>query len=285
MTQMKNPVIREGVSRRFKRILKTGRILTGRSQGKAQPVFVMGYGRSGTTMLLDTFEHDMRIDVFGENDPRVAEDHMLVRSHVGQVISGSRARVIVMKPILDSFSVCDLMREHPTALVIWALRALDPVVISALKKFGTSVADELRDLVVGNQGGGWLKRGIAPTTLSHLRQLDTSQYGPNEWMALVWWAVNRTLLSRELVANNRLLLVRYEELICDPDQWMRTIYRFIGLPFRLGSTKWVEPQATSRPVEVAIRQDVRRLCADLSRDIDRQFGLETNEKATKRSAG
>ena len=38
----------------------------------------MGYGRSGTTMVLNAFDRDMRIEILGENDPRIAKNYLLI---------------------------------------------------------------------------------------------------------------------------------------------------------------------------------------------------------------
>ncbi len=282
MTQMKNPVVREAISRKLKRLLKRARFIIAGSQGNALPIFVMGYGRSGTTMLLDVFEHDLRVDVLGENDPRIAHDHMLVHSRVAPAISASRAKVIVMKPILDSFSVCELLQDHPTARVIWAFRLFEPVVASALKKFGTSVADELREVVVNNSGDGWLRRGIPDSTLRQLRRLDNSNFGPNDWMALVWWSVNLTLLSHGLIDSERLLLVKYEDLVRDPDDWMRKIYGFIDLPYRRGATEWIISNSATKQIRVEITREVRQLCEELVANID-QAAKQAPDFTPKRS--
>ena len=271
MTQMANPVLREALLRRTKRLLKRARILGGRPSGAAQPVFVMGYGRSGTTMLLDAFEHDMRIDVLGENDARIAHDHRLVGELVAPVIRRSRANVIVMKPILDSFHVRELMAAHPTSRVIWMLRGYEPVVASAFKKFGTSVSDELRELVLHGAGNGWISHGLPQTTLKQLRELDCSLLGTNDWMALVWWSVNLTLLSPQPVRNNRLLLVRYEDLTSEPARWMENVYNFIGLPVRHGAFAWIDSNATAKQAHIDVRGEIRKLCDDLVVNINAEF--------------
>ena len=271
MTQMTNPVLREALLRRTKRLLKQARVLSGRPRGSAQPLFVMGYGRSGTTMLLDAFEHDMRIDVLGENDPRVAENHLLVRERVGSVIQGSRAKAIVLKPILDSFHVHDLMIEHPTSRVIWMLRGFEPVVASAVKKFGTSVSEELREVVVNDTGDGWLKRGLPQTTLDKLRNLQLPLLETNDWMSLVWWSVNITLLSPKLLRNDRFMLVRYEDLTGDPMRWMNRVYEFIGLPMRQGACAWIDPNAARSQTHIAVQEEIRALCDDLAARINVAF--------------
>ncbi len=235
-------------------------------------------------MLLDAFEHDMRMDVFGENDSRIASNHMLIRERVAPVISASHAPVVVMKPILDSFIVCDVLREHPTARVIWALRGFEPVIASALKKFGSSVADEMREVVVHDRGNGWLKRGLPKDTLHTLRALNVADLGPNEWMALVWWSVNRTLLLPELAGNDRLLLVSYEDLIREPEGGMRTIYSFIGLPFRRNAIDWIDPLSATRHIHLNLNPEIRQLCDELVASIGRTLESTNVLGAHKRSS-
>jgi hypothetical protein len=258
------PIPAEKLVRRTKRIIKKVHFLFRSSRGTTQPVFVLGYGRSGTTMLLEAFEHDMRIEVLGENDPRIADNYMLVRERVAPVIESSSARVIVMKPILNSFDVAELMREHPKARIVWVFRSFEPVVASALKKFGRSVADELRDLVMTGTGNGWLRRGLPQDTLRCLREMNHSALGTNDWMALVWWSVNRVLTVPGLIESSRFLLVRYEDIVEDPSKAMERIYHFIRLAPQRNMGRWVDSRITATRTEIDVLPYVRKICEELN---------------------
>ena len=63
MKEATNRSLLEVATRSGKRYLKKAAFLLRRPRGKARPVFIMGYGRSGTTMLSEAFDHDMRIEV------------------------------------------------------------------------------------------------------------------------------------------------------------------------------------------------------------------------------
>jgi hypothetical protein len=274
----------EKILRRSKRLLKPVLFRLNSGPKTAQPIFVMGYGRSGTTMLLDAFEHDMRIEVLGENDPRVAENYILLPAKVAPTISASRAAAIVMKPILDSFNVRELLVAHPRARVIWAFRHFDPVISSAVKMFGSRVADELRDLVVYGTGNGWLARGVPGETLEILRGLDSSEFGTNDWMALVWWSVNRTLLSADIANHDRLLLVQYEDLVRDPSTSMERLYDFMGLRYRESAGEWIKSPATpNKGQSVPLLPPIRCMCEELITHIHDQWECTKEDRRAANS--
>ncbi|MEZ5595559.1 MAG: hypothetical protein R3E84_04075 [Pseudomonadales bacterium] len=89
-------------------------------------------------MIIDALEHDWRIEVYQENDPRIARDFLLLKDKLHDEILRCQAPVSVMKPILNSFDAGTLLSAHPNARVLWMIRTVDPglVVHSALRKFG-----------------------------------------------------------------------------------------------------------------------------------------------------
>ena len=86
------------------------------------PVFIMGCGRSGTTMMINIFHRDNRTESLNENSPKIAENYMLVFDRIPQAISGSKAPILVMKPILNSFDALELLKTYYNSKIIWMLR-------------------------------------------------------------------------------------------------------------------------------------------------------------------
>ncbi len=270
MTEMTNPILSERAQRRIKRVAKHVVHPFRMARGRATPVFVLGYGRSGTTMLIDALEHDMRIEVYQENDPRIARQFLLEWERLAPAITACQAPVAVMKPILDSFAVKRLLSVHPKARVLWMLRDVDAVVRSALKKFGPGVAESLQRNVNGQPDDSWLARGAPAEALQQLRSLEQGQLATEDWMALVWWIVNRTLIVENLSAESRLTLVRYERLLQSPEETMQQVYDVLGLPVRPASIRWLEAGSPSRKL-VSLHASVRAMCEALEADIARQF--------------
>lgn len=237
------------------------------SELRSKPIFIMGYGRSGTTMLLNTFSHDMRIATMGENDPRIARDYLLIPEMVGPAIAASNAAVTVLKPILNSFSAADILDQHPDGKIIWLVRGYTDVISSANKMFGNRVSGYIRNLVEFGRSADWISKGMPEEALRDLQELGTDDFTDSDWMGLVWWAVNNTVVRQKLRENDRFLLVRYEELVTDPVAIMRNIYAFIGMSFRKRSTEYMNRASIGKGSHIDVHSKVEDLCDALYREL------------------
>ena len=285
MTEMTNPILRERVQRRLKRVAKHWLHAVLPRRHGPRPAFVLGYGRSGTTMLIDALEHDWRIEVYQENDIRIARDFLLVYPQLLPAIERCKAPVSVMKPILDSFAAQRLLDVHPDARVIWMMRDVDPVVRSALKKFGPSVAESLKMLVEGKTDSSWIARGIPESILHTLRALPTSTFQVEDWMALVWWSVNQTLSADGLLQNPRLRLIHYETLIMSPEETMRGVYDYLGLTYRNKATEWIQPTVKGPQKAIQLTPLVRKMCDDLSRQLHQRDAENDSDQVKPHATG
>lgn len=232
-------------------------------------LFVMGYGRSGTTMLQNLFERDLRIEVLGENEPRIAHDYMLVAENVNTVVQASRAEVIVLKPILNSFDAPRLLQDFPNAKVIWLIRNHKDVIASASAFFGRTVSDCMRDVVTNDLQDNWLGKGIPDALLMELRSIPTDTLSSHDWLALVWYAVNRTLIDSELCGHPRLLPIRYEDLVTRPEEILRAIYDFIGVSFNRRAALFINSHSIGKGNGIVLDPKVDARCTQLKAAIDK----------------
>lgn len=79
------------------------------------------------------------------------------------------------------------------------------------------VADYLKNLVLYKKGNNWISSGLPYDTLKIFNNLDTTDFTNYDWMALVWWSVNRTIIINRLFENDRFFLLSYENLVIEPD--------------------------------------------------------------------
>jgi len=235
---------------------------------RTQLVFIMGYGRSGTTMLLNSFERDMRIEVLGENDPRIAENYVLVCENIAPALEACKAEVLVMKPILNSFDAEVLLNDFRDSKLIWMIRDYKDVVASASDRFGPTVADYMRQHVRFGEGDNWLARGLPRESLKELNKLNTETFTDHDWMALVWWAVNKTICIHDLCKSERLLLVKYEELVRNVGAHMHRAYEFIGLPYAQRPGAYMHAASVGKGADTKLDETVNQMCLDLSLEID-----------------
>lgn len=229
-----------------------------------RPVFILGCGRSGTTMLLNAFTRDFRIETFGENDPRIARNHMLVHERVGRVIENSKAKTLVMKPILNSFDAPKLLASYAQAQIIWMVRDYKDMVASSINMFGSIVASYLREWTLLGTGQNWLCSGIPTETTEILFKLDSSKFTDYDWMALVWWSVNRTIFVNRLYDSERFLLVRYEKLVQEPELALKTIYYHIGIDYNWTASLFVNTNSVGKGKNLKLHPSIEEMCNDLS---------------------
>ena len=235
---------------------------------KTLPVFIMGCGRSGTTMMLDIFHSDMRIETLGENDSKIAgNNYMLKYEKLTPAIYNSRAAVMVMKPILNSFDAKKILMNYEKAVIIWLLRDYKDMVASSMKKFGNRVALSIKDLIVKNTGGNWISTGIHSETKQILQELDYSAISDLDWMALVWWSVNRTIIIDNLTNQRGFTLLRYENFVDNQYTLLNKIYDSIGLRNELSSSNFVHTKSIGKGSDIELNPIVDRMCSNLKEEL------------------
>ncbi len=138
------------VIRRLQRYKKQLIFSLRKPYANSSPIFIMGYGRSGTSMMVNVCDLDGGIDSRHENDPRVHENYMLVPEKLCTEIEKCKANVLVMKPILDSFHASRMLTSFRRAKIIWMLRNYQDVTASSIRKWGPLAADYMKDLVSSN---------------------------------------------------------------------------------------------------------------------------------------
>lgn len=259
----------EKIVRRFSRYMKRLLYSVRKPCKHTLPVFIMGCGRSGTTMLMNIFHRDHRTESLNENSPKIAENFMLISDRVTKAISASKAPVLVMKPILNSFDALYLLENHDNSKVIWVLRDYKDMIASSIKKFGTTVSDFMKDLILHGKGHNWLSRGVPMETREIISAIDVSDFTPYDWMALVWWSVNRTIILDRLYDLDRFLLLQYETLVQNPGALLETVYAFIGMEYRNKAAKYVHPASVGKGSAIQLHIQVEHLCHDLAEAIFR----------------
>ena len=232
------------------------------------PVFILGCGRSGTSMMVNIFERDKRIEALGENDPMLAENYMLVREEIRPTIDRCKVPVLIMKPILNSFDASSILETYDRAKVIWMLRNYSDVIASSVKKFGSVVSDYMKELVLFKKGDNWLSSGIPNKTLKILHNIDTTGFTRYDWMSLVWWSVNSTVILNRLYQHDRVLFVKYENLVYSPEEVLRCVYKYIKLSYNPKTEKYIHTASVSKGAAIQLQPVVKEMCDNLTEELN-----------------
>lgn len=261
-------VTKEKIETKIILLFKLIRFAVSCRQEHTTPVFIMGYGRSGSSMLLRVFERDLHVKTYTENHPSVAQNFMLNYDRLYNTICRAKTKIVVFKPILNSFEAAKLLSEYPTGLVVWLIRDYQDVVASGLKKFGTKVGNYMKEYIETGLGDNWISKTMPSATKKKIAQfIKGVELQEQDWMALVWWAVNYTIISEKLVEKNNIIFVRYEELVSNPDKVLKKIYNNIGLSYKKTLGKFIHKKSIGKGRTIHLNNIIKQMCTDLENEI------------------
>ena len=218
------------------------RSFKGQCQG---PIFIVGCQRSGTTHLERLFRADPRSSVFGEfSDLSLSPAHTrwLGWDDMNRVIGKNPGTYTVIRSLLMSHRVIEIMGQWPCSSVIWMFRNPNDVVDSMLRKWGGEF-ERISEAVESDFEGNWDLRELWSTINSQVKMLGDSASDEDYWRnvyAVFWVARNQLMFDLRLHSNPRVHIVNYSDFIAAPDLFMRHFRRRVSV----SEASWYYPLST-----------------------------------------
>jgi len=261
--------LRKGLAQR------TAALRHGAGRGKTV-VFILGIQRAGTSLMYWVFERDMDIKIYRESSELTSGDTL---EHVRlNPLPAVRARldrdaapIVVLKPLVESQRVHELLATFPGSKVLWQYRHYQDVASSNLKAFGMD--NGVKDLrpFVADDPANWRSQNSLAETRDTIRRFFREDMNPYDAAALFWWARCRLYFDLGLADHPDVMLCRYEDLATDPPATMRRVYAFLGTPYPGDHiARDVHPQSVGKGRVSKLSPDVDALCAELLARLDRQ---------------
>ena len=198
--------------------------------------FVFGCQRSGTTMMLDVFERDLRTRVYRDvgvlttaGGPGSIRFNPL--DEVEAEFRRTRAEFAVAKPLADSQRAPELLAHFPRARGLWMYRDFRDVASSDLRYFGMENGVSNLVPVVERNAANWRSEGASEDVTELVRRWFSPDMNPYDAAALFWYARNALFFELELDRHPRVRLLRYETFVRSPVDGMREIYEWMGRAF------------------------------------------------------
>ena len=238
-------------------------------------VFIMGIQRAGTSLMYWVFERDMGVKVYRETSELTSGDaleHVRLNPlpDVKARLARDKAEMVVLKPLVESQRVHELIAAFPGAKVLWQYRHYQDVASSNLKAFGMD--NGVKDLrpFIHDDPDNWRSQHSTAETRDTIRHFFREDMNPHDAAALFWWARSRLYFDLNLQSDPNVLLCRYEDLATDPAATMRHIYAFLGRPYPGDHiVRDVHPQSVGKGRVSRLSPEVDALCAELLARLDR----------------
>ena len=240
-----------------------------RHQGDPLIVFEVGCQRSGTTMLGEVINRSLDTWVYFEHDRRAFRDFRLRTAEVDRLARWPGRPVAVLKSIVDSQWTDRFLDRHPRSKAIWIYRGYADVARSAIAKWGghqRRLIDGVRRRQLAELG--WRGERLADHVVATIDRLHRPDLSVQEGAALFWWMRNSIVWDRGLADDERVLVVRYEDLVTDPTRYFERVFRFLGVSFDPAFVTDTTPSsARGQPLD-HVHPDITSLCDTMQHRLD-----------------
>lgn len=239
--------------------------------GQKETILVPGVQRSGTNMLMDVFDLSFETDVFHERDPRAFDSYHL-RPYVRQMDlrDQSFARFFVLKALLDSEKTSELLSFLAPAKAIWMFRNFDDMVNSNLRNWPGG-RNQIEDLMRDPFKTGYRAWGMTEDTLDLIRQHYKPGMNDASAIALFWYYRNQLFFDQGLDQDERVIVVKYEDVARAPDQTLSWLCAELGLEFTPRMAGQIHAKSIGKRSPSDIEAEVRDLCSEMQLRFDKIY--------------
>lgn len=264
------------IQRKTRRIIKTSaRLLQAAGNGaggSARPVFVFGSQRSGTRLPMDVLDLALQVMTYKEGNS-CAFNRTLLKDNaaIAKLLRASRFPVVAFKPICDSHRAAELLDYFPHSKAIWIFRYYKDAVNSSVRKWKHG-RNNLKHIAAGNiAAAGWRAGGLTPEKIALVRRFYSEEMSSHAAYALMWYLRNNLIIDLKLHERDDLLLVKYENLVQEPQKHFPRIFNFIECPFDEKCIKGVYNSSVGKEKFPEIPAEIAGLCENLYQQLERIY--------------
>jgi hypothetical protein len=240
-------------------------------------LFIVGCQRSGTSMILNVLNRDLNTKCFGEFSPLTSNDpigkiRLNSLESVKQEFSGIRAPFIVIKPLVESQNTPELLSYFDNSTALWMFRGYKDVASSNIKHFG--MKNGINDLrpIANNEPNNWRSENVSGNVREVILKYFAEDMNPYDAAVLFWFARNSIYFDQQLDKDPRVMLCYYEDLVLDPEKYVRKIYQKVGQPYpEINITKEVHSNSRRKGKDIEISPEIEQLAQELQGKLEAAY--------------
>lgn len=239
-------------------------------------------------MLVDTLDKDWRVKTFNEfsgvNRSAAGRRPWSVRSEsrysirmmpldeVATKLERCPHPLVVLKPLVESQKAPAILRTIDHAVCAWVFRHYRDVARSNVKLFTPEVTRINLEPMLREQSGNWRGEFVPDDVRDLIARHYSPDMSPFDGGALFWFARNRLFLDLELASEDRVMPLKYEDLVADPERSLRRLYRHAGIVFPGGwIAEDIHPSSVGLGRDVELSAEVERACEHLWSELNAAY--------------
>jgi len=233
-------------------------------RGRGMVAFVAGAQRSGTNMLMDVLDRSLATDVYHERDPRAFDNYQLRDPAIIQKLhDDSCAPLFIVKSLCELPRLPELMAYFRPAKAVWIVRDYRDTANSVTLSFPSQVGVVNRIAKYKDKTDGWRSEGISDETHAIFQRFAGENLDDKSAAALMWYSRNVLFYEKGLDNNPNVMLVKYEDLVTQPEVEAKRVFDFLGLVYSPWHTRHLFSTSIGRRAEPPLIKGVREICDGL----------------------
>jgi hypothetical protein len=259
-----------------------------RGRQLSRALFILGCQRSGTTMLINQLDGDWRVKTFGEfsgvNRSAAGRRPWSVRSQsrysirmkpldeVAAKLERCPHPLVVLKPLAESQKAPAILLRIDRAVCVWVFRHYRDVARSNVKLFTPEVTRYNLDPIVREQSDNWRAELVPEDVRELIARHYSEDMSPFDGAALFWLARNRLFFDLGLASDERVMPLKYEDLVAEPELSLRRLYLHAGIAFpgpRIADG--IDASSVGLGRELDLSEEIERACEQLWSELNAAY--------------
>ncbi|NVK86650.1 MAG: sulfotransferase domain-containing protein [Gammaproteobacteria bacterium] len=230
-------------------------------------LLIMGCQRSGTSMLMRTFDWHKQTAVFRELSEAFDDMRLLDDQKAFKIFDSSKAPLVVAKPLLDSQKFQHYLNLDKRVKILWPYRHYKTVAMSNIRKFGNNNGKRDLSFIVDNHPTDWRNELVSEEDrrlVAHYLKQDISDL---DAAALFWYLRNKLVVNKPLDFS-RFKCFKYESLTQNPQSMFKKIFTFIGFDQSSLDISEIHTNPKSKKKDFALHPEIEELCANVYAELE-----------------
>jgi len=247
-----------------------------RNHSDKRILLIVGCQRSGTTMMTELFEKDIKVKVYGEMSKISAMDEKRIRLNpldiVKKQIYRNNVPYIVMKPLVESQHTTKMFDYFEEAKALWMFRKYKDVASSNLKNFGIDNGVKTLRPIANDEENNWRSDKVSDETRAIVKRFFSEDMLPHDAAALFWYTRNILFYEQDLDANPKVMMCKYADFVQTPIKSLKEIYEFAEFKFEGEKLDFpVHSGSVGKGKEVVLSDEIDALCASLLERLEQSY--------------
>ena len=243
-------------------------------------LFIMACHRSGTSILLSAFTEDSSSWTFGEFGKlniQSGQKKLRLKSteEIRNILKTYSSSFFVTKPLTEIPNAANLLQTYPNSRILWIYRDYKDVASSNLKQFGEK--NGIKDIrpIHEEDKENWRSYGSSDRTTEIIQKYFSEDMKYLDAAALFWYSRNILFFEQGLEKSDRVMIIKYEDLVAHPGLFFSEIYRLMDKPYKEETIAKIHARSVGKGKSILLDKEIDDLCAQVYSNLEKAYNQQS----------